>query len=191
MSLLCRDSSASSPYCTLLLLWDPLFCNWKIQCATLLCPHCCLFSVPQLFDKEGTGSLSEEELSGLMGALLGFPQHNTAELYKQASIEGRLTEGENSHEFKVPSNVPISGRMTYGLTRRRTNVQFLTFSLVWRRISAGSSDGPPHLSKSAERAPAPRGEEHWAGQWERCEQQWKLAQQQRVSALQEVWMKIL
>uniref|UniRef100_A0A3Q4BY40 EF-hand domain-containing protein n=1 Tax=Mola mola TaxID=94237 RepID=A0A3Q4BY40_MOLML len=46
-----------------------------------------------LFDKEGTGSLSEEELSGLMGALLGVPQHSTAELYRQASNEGRLTEG--------------------------------------------------------------------------------------------------
>lgn len=48
----------------------------------------------QMFDKEGRGSLSAEELSDLMGALLGFPQHNTAELYTQASNQGRLTEGE-------------------------------------------------------------------------------------------------
>ncbi|KAK5848241.1 hypothetical protein PBY51_005873 [Eleginops maclovinus] len=45
-----------------------------------------------LFDTEGTGSLSAEQLSGLMGALLGFPQHRTAELYTQASDEGQLTE---------------------------------------------------------------------------------------------------
>ncbi|XP_035531694.1 lysophospholipid acyltransferase LPCAT4 [Morone saxatilis] len=45
-----------------------------------------------LFDKEGKGSLSAEELSDLMGALLGFPQHHTAELYTQASNQGQLTE---------------------------------------------------------------------------------------------------
>ncbi|TMS02279.1 Lysophospholipid acyltransferase LPCAT4 [Larimichthys crocea] len=45
-----------------------------------------------LFDKEARGSLSAEELSGLMGALLGFPQHNTAELYAQASNQGQLTK---------------------------------------------------------------------------------------------------
>ncbi|XP_044038991.1 lysophospholipid acyltransferase LPCAT4 [Siniperca chuatsi] len=45
-----------------------------------------------LFDREGRGSLSAEELSGLMGALLGFPQHQTAELYAQASNQEHLTE---------------------------------------------------------------------------------------------------
>lgn len=45
-----------------------------------------------LFDREGRGSLSAEELSGLMGALLGIPQRNTADLYTQASSEGQLTE---------------------------------------------------------------------------------------------------
>ncbi|XP_061565888.1 lysophospholipid acyltransferase LPCAT4 [Cololabis saira] len=45
-----------------------------------------------LFDRQGRGSLSAEELSGLMGALLGFPQHNTAALYAEASSQGPLTE---------------------------------------------------------------------------------------------------
>ncbi|XP_031706509.1 lysophospholipid acyltransferase LPCAT4 [Anarrhichthys ocellatus] len=45
-----------------------------------------------LFDAEDRGSLSAEELSDLMGALLDFPQRHTAELYTQASDGGRLTE---------------------------------------------------------------------------------------------------
>lgn len=45
-----------------------------------------------LFDREGRGSLSAEELSHLMGALLGFPQRHTAELYTQTSDQGRVTE---------------------------------------------------------------------------------------------------
>lgn len=68
--------------------------KWRIQCATSFCQRAPLLSVFQLFDKEDRGSLSAEELSDLMGALLGVPQHNTAELYTQASDQGRLTEGE-------------------------------------------------------------------------------------------------
>lgn len=48
----------------------------------------------QFFDKEGRGSLSAEDLSDLMGALLGVPQHNIAELYAAASNHGCLTEGK-------------------------------------------------------------------------------------------------
>ncbi|KAG7221481.1 hypothetical protein INR49_002456 [Caranx melampygus] len=45
-----------------------------------------------LFAREDRGSLSAEELSHLMGALLGVPQHSTAELYTEASKQGPLTE---------------------------------------------------------------------------------------------------
>lgn len=48
----------------------------------------------QLFNKESRGSLSAEELSDLMGALLGVPQYNTAALHAQASSQGLLTEGQ-------------------------------------------------------------------------------------------------
>ncbi|KAM4713994.1 lysophospholipid acyltransferase LPCAT4 isoform 2-T2 [Anableps anableps] len=41
---------------------------------------------------EGKGSLSGEELSGLMGAMLGISQHNTGALYAEASRQGLLTE---------------------------------------------------------------------------------------------------
>ncbi|KAM6908991.1 lysophospholipid acyltransferase LPCAT4 [Xenentodon cancila] len=50
-----------------------------------------------LFDREGNGSLSVDELAALMGALLGFPQHNTAALYSEASSQGRLTEVLTTH----------------------------------------------------------------------------------------------
>ncbi|XP_041842554.1 lysophospholipid acyltransferase LPCAT4 [Melanotaenia boesemani] len=45
-----------------------------------------------LFARESRGSLAAEELSGLMGALLGVPQHSTAALYAEVSSQGRLTE---------------------------------------------------------------------------------------------------
>uniref|UniRef100_A0A8C3ACK2 Lysophosphatidylcholine acyltransferase 4 n=1 Tax=Cyclopterus lumpus TaxID=8103 RepID=A0A8C3ACK2_CYCLU len=45
-----------------------------------------------LFDGQGRGSLSAEELTDLMAALLDFPQRHTAELHAQASGRGRLTE---------------------------------------------------------------------------------------------------
>ncbi|XP_071757453.2 lysophospholipid acyltransferase LPCAT4 [Centroberyx gerrardi] len=47
-----------------------------------------------LFDKEDRGSLGAVELSGLMGALLGVPQHHTAQLYAEASGDGQLTEAD-------------------------------------------------------------------------------------------------
>uniref|UniRef100_A0A672G4J2 Lysophosphatidylcholine acyltransferase 4 n=1 Tax=Salarias fasciatus TaxID=181472 RepID=A0A672G4J2_SALFA len=51
-----------------------------------------LHSAFTLFSKEEEGSLSAEELSDLMGALLGIAQYHTAELYAEASVRGRLTE---------------------------------------------------------------------------------------------------
>ncbi|XP_028261633.1 lysophospholipid acyltransferase LPCAT4 isoform X2 [Parambassis ranga] len=53
-----------------------------------------LHSAFSLFDREARGSLSAEELSDLMGALLGVPQANTAQLYTEACRQGRLTEGD-------------------------------------------------------------------------------------------------
>lgn len=47
-----------------------------------------------LYDAEGKGSLSAEELSGLMAALLGVPQYNTTELFNAASKQERLTEDD-------------------------------------------------------------------------------------------------
>lgn len=54
----------------------------------------CSFLFHQFFDKEGRGSLSAGDLSDLMEALLGVPQHNIAELYAEASHQGCLTEGK-------------------------------------------------------------------------------------------------
>lgn len=51
-------------------------------------------SSAQLFDGEGRGRVSAEELSGLMGALLGFPQRNTAQLFREVSAHGPVTAGE-------------------------------------------------------------------------------------------------
>ncbi|KAM9426259.1 lysophospholipid acyltransferase LPCAT4 [Pholidichthys leucotaenia] len=55
-------------------------------------PKTLLHTAFPLFDREGGGSLSVEELSDLMGALLGVPQHNTAQLYSSTSSDGQLTE---------------------------------------------------------------------------------------------------
>ncbi|XP_039894319.1 lysophospholipid acyltransferase LPCAT4 [Simochromis diagramma] len=51
-----------------------------------------LHSAFTLFNREGGGSLSERELSDLMEALVGIPQHRIAELYAAASDQNRLTE---------------------------------------------------------------------------------------------------
>ncbi|XP_015241731.1 PREDICTED: lysophospholipid acyltransferase LPCAT4-like [Cyprinodon variegatus] len=61
-----------------------------------------------IFDQEGKGSLNAEELSDLMGALLGIPQHSTGALYAEASSLGLLTE-ENL--LRVLTTHPTYGRL--------------------------------------------------------------------------------
>lgn len=73
--------------------------KWVTPPFLLLClsPNlffCFVFFFLQLFDGEGKGSLNAQSLSGLMGALLGFPQHNIDQLYAEASSEGQVTESE-------------------------------------------------------------------------------------------------
>ncbi|XP_006809533.1 lysophospholipid acyltransferase LPCAT4 [Neolamprologus brichardi] len=51
-----------------------------------------LHSAFTLFNREGGGSLSERELSDLMEALVGVPQHRIADLYAATSDQNRLTE---------------------------------------------------------------------------------------------------
>lgn len=62
-----------------------------------------------LYDAEGEGSLSAEELSGLMVALLGVPQYNTSELFSAASKQDRLTEDDLLH---VLTAHPVYQRVT-------------------------------------------------------------------------------
>eukprot|EP00066_Takifugu_rubripes_P009454 XP_003976415.1 PREDICTED: lysophospholipid acyltransferase LPCAT4 isoform X1 [Takifugu rubripes] len=60
------------------------------------------------FDKEGHGSLSAGDLSNLMGALLGVPQHKVEELYAEASNHGCLTE---EHLLRVLTSHPTYQRV--------------------------------------------------------------------------------
>ncbi|XP_076018725.1 lysophospholipid acyltransferase LPCAT4 [Genypterus blacodes] len=55
----------------------------------------------ELFDRDGKGSLSEAELSDLMGGLLGIPQRQTAQLYTDASSEGWLSEDDLLRTLKT------------------------------------------------------------------------------------------
>ncbi|XP_061619171.1 lysophospholipid acyltransferase LPCAT4 isoform X1 [Phyllopteryx taeniolatus] len=52
-----------------------------------------------LYDGEGTGSLSAEELSDLMGALLGSRQPHAAQLYAEVSSGGRLSRDDLVRTF--------------------------------------------------------------------------------------------
>ncbi len=149
-----------------------------------------------------------------MGALLGVPQHNTAELYTQASNQGQLTEGEclclmtwctcqNIFEILClftfcPDSVKVtesSWKCVTTLVKKKfcESKQYFTSHLfVLHRLSAASADDPPDLSQSGERILAAWGGGLSAGQWEGGKQQWKCAQRQRVPPLQEEdWMKIL
>lgn len=94
----------------------------------------------QCFDKEGHGSLSAGDLSNLMGALLGVPQHKVEELYAKASNDGCLTEGE----------------LWLILVFYFSHYCWVIVCSVHIRTSATSADQPPHLSESSERVPASR-----------------------------------
>lgn len=62
-----------------------------------------------LYDAEGKGSLSAEELSGLMAALLGVPQYNTSELFSAATKQDQLTE---DNLLLVLTTHPVYQRVT-------------------------------------------------------------------------------
>ncbi|XP_073331293.1 lysophospholipid acyltransferase LPCAT4 [Pagrus major] len=81
-----------------------------------------------MFDSEDTGSLSAEELSDLMGALLGVPQHNTAALYTQASTQGQLTE---ERLLRVLTTHP---------TYQRVANEFMQCSETGSQLSNGKAD---------------------------------------------------
>ncbi|XP_028841285.1 lysophospholipid acyltransferase LPCAT4 [Denticeps clupeoides] len=46
----------------------------------------------RLYDGDGDGVLTAGELSGLMGALMGVPQHRTAEIYTALTSRGQVAE---------------------------------------------------------------------------------------------------
>lgn len=48
----------------------------------------------QLYDSNGDGLLSAEDLSGLMAALVGVAQYNITEMYSELTNGGQPTEGE-------------------------------------------------------------------------------------------------
>lgn len=88
----------------------------------------------QCFDKEGHGSLSAGDLSNLMGALLGVPQHKVEELYAEASNHGCLTEGE----------------LWFIIVFYFSHYCWVNICSAHIRTSATSADQPPDLSESSE-----------------------------------------
>lgn len=60
-----------------------------IKCKTQVCV--CVF---QLYDSDGDGFLSADDLSGLMAALVGVPQYSIAEMYTELTKSGEPSEGQ-------------------------------------------------------------------------------------------------
>lgn len=83
--------------------------------------------------------MSAGDLSNLMGALLGVPQHKIEELYAMASNHGCLTEGELWFSLVC---------LYFG------HYCWVNICSVCIRTSAPNADQPPDLSESSERVPA-------------------------------------
>ncbi|XP_039997477.1 lysophospholipid acyltransferase LPCAT4 [Xiphias gladius] len=106
-----------------------------------------------MFDREGRGSLSAEELSDLMGALLGVSQHSTAELYMEASNQGELTE-ENL--LRVLTTHPTYQRVVNEYLQPEEAGSHLPFTplangkAVNNNGNIDNSSGPLHYKKKFE-----------------------------------------
>ncbi|GAA6074103.1 lysophospholipid acyltransferase LPCAT4 isoform X1, partial [Tachysurus ichikawai] len=62
--------------------------------AGLRTPESLLHTAFPLYDSNGDGLLSAEDLSGLMAALVGVAQHSIAEMYTELTDRGQPAEGE-------------------------------------------------------------------------------------------------
>ncbi|XP_067117378.1 lysophospholipid acyltransferase LPCAT4 [Osmerus mordax] len=94
-----------------------------------------LHTAVTMFDCDGVGSLSAVELSDLMGALVGIPQHNSTALYTELAWGGRPTEEDllrvlTSHptyqrllnEYLQPEEAgPVTSSLTNGEPRGSKN----------------------------------------------------------------------
>uniref|UniRef100_A0A3B4XEG8 Lysophosphatidylcholine acyltransferase 4 n=1 Tax=Seriola lalandi dorsalis TaxID=1841481 RepID=A0A3B4XEG8_SERLL len=106
-----------------------------------------------LFDREGRGSLSAEDLSDLMGALLGLPQHSTTELYLEASKQGQLTE-ENL--LQVLTTHPTYQRVVNEYLQPEEAGSHLSFTSLanWKAVNNNgnvhNSNGSLHYNKKFE-----------------------------------------
>lgn len=70
-----------------------LLCLSLCMAAGLRTPESLLHTAFTLYNSNGDSLLSAEDLSGLMASLVGFPQHNIAEMYSELTNRGQPTEG--------------------------------------------------------------------------------------------------
>nr|XP_061810890.1 lysophospholipid acyltransferase LPCAT4-like [Nerophis lumbriciformis] len=90
-----------------------------------------------LFDKEGTGSLSAEELSDLMGALLGIRQYHTEQLYAEIACNGRLNQDDFVHG------------LTSHTTYQKVVCEHLQPNPATRHLLVNNNGSLPHGNKKA------------------------------------------